>query len=56
MTIRMTIMMMVMITTALVISEHDGSHPLMHVCACCLFKAAAPVKLSQHGGEIMCLM
>lgn len=45
MTIRMTvimmmIMIMVMIMTALVISKHDGSHPLMHVCACCWFDAA----------------
>lgn len=46
MTIRMTvimmaIMIMVMIMTALVISKHDGSHQLMHVCACRLFDGAA---------------
>lgn len=40
MVIMMTIMIMVMIMTVLVISEHDGSHQLMHVCACCLYDGA----------------
>lgn len=39
--IMMTIMIMVMIMIVLVISKHDGSHQLMHVCACCLFYGAA---------------
>lgn len=42
MVIMMTIMIMVMIMTVLVIRKHDGSHPLMHVCACCLCGGGAP--------------
>lgn len=37
MVIMMTIMIMVMIMTMLVIRKRDGSHQLMHVCACCLY-------------------
>lgn len=40
MVIMMTIMIMVMIMTVLVISKHDGSCQLMHVCACSLFDGA----------------
>ena len=46
--IMMTIMIMVMIMTVLVISEHDGSHQLMHVCACCLLDGAAWHMQSRH--------